>query len=210
MARRPHHAPDNPADAPGDTAQVPRAAATPALWLDAAMALLVDGGVDLIRVDVIARQLQLTRGSFYWHFKDRDALLAALLQAWRQSATEQVTERFSRDNQDPRALIRELLSLPFRGRSAQRAARVELAIRDWARRDAMARQAVDEADATRIDYIARCFRALGFGTAEAQHRAGILYACELGEALLVHQGAAPQQRERSALLERLLLAPLPR
>lgn len=174
------------------------------------MAILVDGGVDLIRVDVIARQLKLTRGSFYWHFKDRDALLSEVLKAWRQAATEQVTERFSRDNQDPRALIRDLLSLPFRGRSAQRAARIELAIRDWARRDAMARQAVDEADATRIDYIARCFCALGFGTSEARHRAGVLYAYELGESLLVNQGSATHQRERSALLERLLLEPPPR
>lgn len=209
MAKKTQKSDDN-AESRDTTGDVPRTAPTPTLWIEAAMAILVDGGVELIRVDVIAKQLKITRGSFYWHFKDRDDLLSHVLKTWRNAATEQVTERFSRDNEDPRALIHDLLSLPFRGRSAQRAARIELAIRDWARRDVMARQAVDEADATRIAYIAQCFSALGFGIAEARHRAGILYAYELGESLLVHQGSAPQKTERSALLERLLLAPLPR
>lgn len=202
--RNPEDATPPPLGKPGEPA---RATSSATLWLEAATALLIDGGVDRIRVDVIARQLKLTRGSFYWHFKDRDELLGAVLKAWRHAATEQVTERFSRDNEDPRALIREVLSLPFRGRSAQRAARIELAIRDWARRDATARQAVDEADAARIAYIAQCFSALGFGIAEARHRAGILYAYELGESLLQQPGSAAHQSERSALLERLLLAP---
>lgn len=210
MARPPrntdHDTPQVPSQ-PGQPGEPARAAPTATLWLEAAMALLVDGGVDRIRVDVIARQLKLTRGSFYWHFKDRDELLSEVLKAWRHAATEQVTERFSRNNEDPRALIREVLSLPFRGRSAQRAARIELAIRDWARRDATARQAVDEADAARVAYIAQCFSALGFGIAEARHRAGILYAYELGESLLQQPGSATHQGERSALLENLLLAP---
>lgn len=178
-------------------------------WIEAAMALLVDGGVDLVRVDVLARQLGVTRGSFYWHFKDRGDLLQQVLQAWRDAATVQVTQRFSGRNPDPEALIREILSLPLRGRSAQRAARVELAIRDWARRDEMARQAVDEADASRISYIAQCFSALGFGIAEARHRATLLYAYEVGESLLVRQGTPAQKNERNALAAQLLLMRLP-
>jgi len=181
------------------------AAEAPEQWIEAAMGLLVDGGVDLVRVDVISRQIGVSRGSFYWHFKDRGDLLARLLQSWRDAATEQVTRRFADATADPSALMHELLNLPFRGRAALRAARIELAIRDWARRDPMARQAVDEADATRVSYIAQCFTALGFGIADARTRAGVLYAYELGESLMAHQGSAAQKAERSALVETLLL-----
>ena len=117
-------------------------------WVAAAVDLLVDGGIDQVRVDVLAKRLGVTRGSFYW-----------------------------------------------------------LAIRDWARRDPLAQQAVDEADASRVSYIAPCFSALGFGIAEARHRAGVLHAYEVGEAMLPGQGSASHKAERSALAVQLLLTP---
>ncbi len=180
---------------------------TPDDWVQAATEVLVDGGVDLVRVDVIAKRMGMTRGSFYWHFKDREDLLQRILQGWRDAATEQVTRRFSNAASNPRDLLHEVLSLPFRGRSALRAGRVELAIRDWARRDTLARQAVDEADNTRISYISQCFSALGFSIPQARHRAGILYAYQLGESLMAHQGAHAQKNGRSDLVEQLLLLP---
>ena len=122
----------------------PRLSLTPDSWIEAATTLLVDKGIDTVRVDVLAKILGVTRGSFYWHFKDRDDLLKSVLKAWRDAATDQLIERFERKHADPRVLIRELISLPFRGRSAERAARIELAIRAWARRDETARQAVDD------------------------------------------------------------------
>jgi AcrR family transcriptional regulator len=186
----------------------PRSPLTPADWTDAAMALLVDHGVDAVRVDVLARELGVTRGSFYWHFKDRDDLLRALLNAWRDAATEQIIRRFDHAHADPRALVRELISLPFRGERAQRAASIELAIRGWARRDEMARRAVDEVDERRISYHAQVFSALGFSIAEARARAFVLYAYEVAESLLSHQGTAAQKDERRALVERLIVLPL--
>jgi len=181
---------------------------TPADWIAAATALLVDQGIDAVRVDVLARQLGVTRGSFYWHFKDRDDLLRSALQAWRDAATEQIIQRFDDRHADPRALLRELVSLPFRGERARRAASVELAIRDWARRDAMARQAVDEVDERRISYQAQVFSALGFSIAEARIRAFALYAHEVAESLLFNQGTEAQKVERAAFVEQLMLTPL--
>lgn len=181
---------------------------TPEQWIAAATELLVDKGIDAVRVDPLARQLEVTRGSFYWHFKDREALLVRVLHAWRDAATEQVIQRFEGQEADPRRLISELISLPFRGRAAQRAARVELAIRAWARRDALARRAVDEVDARRIAYIAQCFSALGFAMAEARARAFVLYGYEVAESLLSQQGNATQKKERRALIERLVVMPL--
>ena len=185
-----------------------RTTLTPQHWIAEATAVLVDSGIDTVRVDVLAKRLGVTRGSFYWHFKDRDDLLAHVLDAWRNAATEQLIERFEHRTSDPHALLKELISLPFRGRSAQQAARIELAIRGWARRDATARQAVDDVDARRISYIAQCFSALGFDIAEARHRGFLLYAYEVAESMLSNQGTAAQKTQRSTLMERLLLMPL--
>jgi len=187
----------------------PRNSLTPANWIEAAMELLIDHGIDAVRVDVLARSIGVTRGSFYWHFKDRDELLKSLLQAWRDAATEQIIQRFDNAHSDPRKLVKELISLPFRGQRAHRAASIELAIRGWARRDAMARQAVDEVDERRISYHAQVFSALGFSIAEARARAFTLYAHEVAESLLSNQGTETQKIDRRALLEQLIVLPLP-
>lgn len=186
----------------------PRTALTPERWIEAATEVLVDQGIDHVRVDVLARALKVTRGSFYWHFRERDDLLRAVLQAWRARATEQLTQRLERAHDDPREQLRDLISLPFRGRSARRAARIELAIRAWARRDATARAVVDEADAARIGYIAQVFSALGFGIRQARSRAFMLYSYELAESLLSPREGTQQRLERARFAEQLLLQPL--
>jgi AcrR family transcriptional regulator len=200
----------NPSAAPRRRAnrEEPRVSLTPENWIDSAIELLVDHGVDAVRVDVLAKQIGVTRGSFYWHFKDRDDLLKSMLSTWRDAATEQIIKRFNNRHSDPRALIKELISLPFRGQRARRAASIELAIRGWARRDPMARQAVDEVDERRISYHAQVFSALGFPVAEARARAFALYAYEVAESVLSNQGNDAQKAERSALVERLILMPL--
>ncbi len=183
-----------------------RTSLTPEQWIETATELLVDHGIDAVRVDVVSKILKVTRGSFYWHFRDREDLLRSLLETWRKATTEQIIERFESHRGAPEDLFKELISLPFRGRSAARAARIELAIRAWARRDDMARRAVDEVDSRRISYISQCFSAMGFPMVEARQRAFLLYAYEVAESILSNQGTAAQKRERSALAERLLLA----
>jgi len=181
---------------------------TPESWIKAATSLLVDQGIDAVRVDVIAKSLGVTRGSFYWHFRDRDELLLRVLKAWRDAATDQLIDRFERRHIDPAILVDELMTLPFRGRSAREAARIELAIRTWARRDEIVRQALDDVDARRVAYVAQCFSALGFSIAEARARGFALYAWQVGESMLIRQDSDEQKRERKAVLQQLLLTPL--
>jgi AcrR family transcriptional regulator len=182
---------------------------TPESWIEAATQVLVDQGIDHVRVDVLATQLAVTRGSFYWHFRDREDLLRRVLQAWRESATEQLTRRLENASTDPREQLQDVISLPFRGRAAVRAARIELAIRAWARRDEMARLAVDEADAARIAYHTQVFAALGFAPVEAAQRAFVLYGYEVAESMLSRQGSAAQKQARRAFMLRLAMQPLP-
>jgi AcrR family transcriptional regulator len=177
---------------------------TPDNWIEAATTVLVDQGIDHVRVDTLAGQLGVTRGSFYWHFRDREDLLRRVLQAWAERSTAQLTRRLESARDDPREQLRDVISLPFRGRAAAKAARIELAIRAWARRDDMARQAVDEADASRIAYHADVFGALGFVPAEARMRAFVLYSYEVAESLLHRQGTAADRQARRAFVEQLM------
>ncbi len=181
---------------------------TPDSWIEAATAVLVDQGIDHVRVDQLAGQLGVTRGSFYWHFRDREDLLRRVLQAWAERSTARLTRRLESARDDPREQLRDVISLPFRGRAAAKAARIELAIRAWARRDDMARQAVDEADASRIAYHAEVFGALGFAAAEARMRAFVLYSYEVAESLLHRQGTAAERQARRLFVERLMQQPL--
>ncbi len=185
-------------------ADVGRASLTPETWIEAATQVLVDQGIDHVRVDVLAGQLGVTRGSFYWHFRDREDLLRRVLQAWSERATEQLTKRLAGAHTDPREQLRDVISLPFRGRAAAKAARIELAIRAWARRDEMARQAVDAADAARIGYHAQVFQALGFGAEEAGMRGFLLYAYEVAESLLHGQGTVEERRRRAGFVKGLV------
>ena len=196
------------APVPPTAAETGRTPLTPDSWVEAATAVLVDQGIDHVRVDVLAGQLGVTRGSFYWHFRDREDLLRRVLQAWSEQATEQLTRRLATARTQPQEQLRDVISLPFRGRAAAKAARIELAIRAWARRDELARQAVDAADAARIGYHREIFAALGFAAADAEHRAFLLYGYEVAESLLHRQGTAAQRQARAAYVERLMLRPL--
>ena len=176
--------------APRRKAAAPRAAKavlTPDDWVKAATQVLVDHGIDHVRVDVLAGELAVTRGSFYWHFRDREDLLRRVLQAWREETTVQLTRRLAVARSEPHELLADVITLPFRGRAAQRAARIELAIRAWARRDPMARQALDEAG----------------------HRAFLMYGYEVAESLMAGQGGGAQREARRRFVLQLLQQPLP-
>ena len=193
----------SPARKSRGASEAARAPLTPDTWIEAATGVLVDQGIDHVRVDLLAQHLGVTRGSFYWHFKDREDLLRRVLQAWRETATENLTVRLESANEDPMEQLRGVLSLPFRGRAAARAARIELAIRAWARRDQMARFAVDEADSSRIGYIAQLFSALGFPVVEARSRAFLLYSYVVSESLMPSLSTPAQTVDRRRFAERL-------
>ena len=179
---------------------------TPQDWIAAATELLVHRSIDAVRVDVLSKQLQVTRGSFYWHFADRDDLLQRLLLSWQQAQTEQIIARYRKQGVEAEALITELVELPFHGRAAMKGASVELAIRAWARRDDTARMVVDTVDAKRLTYIEECFASLGFDTEAARARAFMLNSYMLAESLFRNQGSAHDKQQRRQFVAQILLA----
>ncbi|MDI2131071.1 TetR/AcrR family transcriptional regulator [Yinghuangia seranimata] len=123
-------------------------------WIEQALAALAEGGPDAVRVDVLAKELGVTRGSFYWHFKDRGALLEALLDTWEQKGADEVIARAEAAGADPRDKVRVLgTSVP-----ASPLMPVDLAIRDWARRDPAVAERLRRVDNRRMDYLRTLFR----------------------------------------------------
>lgn len=183
-----------------------KAQLTPHDWIAEATELLVHKSIDAVRIDVLAKQMGVSRGSFYWHFSDREDLLRRVLMTWQEAQTEQIISRYRKQGVEAQALIQELVELPFHGRAAMKGSSVELAIRAWARRDDTARMVVDAVDAKRLSYIEACFGSLGFEAEEARARAFTLYCYMQSESLFRNQGSEADKTQRRRFITRMLLA----
>jgi len=143
-------------------------------WIAAAIEALGDGGPSAVRVERLARALGVTKGSFYWHFADRAALLEALLETWESAGTHAVIDLVEREGGDARARLRRLWELT----SADERLGSELAIRDWARRDDSVAARVQRVDDARMGYLRSLLREHGADDVEA--RAMLIYSLLIG------------------------------
>jgi AcrR family transcriptional regulator len=97
-------------------------------WIDQGLQALADGGPGAVRMEPLAKSLGVTRGGFYWHFADRDALLTEMLDTWERAATDEVIDRVERQGGDARTRLRRAGALtfsdadrqPFHGRGPRR------------------------------------------------------------------------------------------
>lgn len=152
-------------------------------WVHAGLAMLAAGGIDAVRVERLANALKVTKGSFYWHFRDRPALLDAMLDAWQAQATGDIIDRVEALGGDASARLAALLSIVFRSDG-----RLEMAVRDWASRDAAAREAQAIVDQRRLAYVEKLFLEHGFDAREAGARARFAYQALIGQFSLGSQG----------------------
>jgi AcrR family transcriptional regulator len=161
------------------TVEVPQSSATlgRADWIEAALEILADDGVEAVRITRLAARLDVTRGSFYWHFKDRDDLLSALIAAWERRNTKALIGALEASED----LIGAVLAVfEIWMRDEPFAPRLDAAMREWARRSPAVRRVVERADETRVKAISRAFERAGFATTEAFIRARILYFTQVG------------------------------
>jgi AcrR family transcriptional regulator len=154
---------------------------TPDDWARAALKAIARGGIDAVAVETVAAELGATKGSFYWHFKDRDALIQAALDKWEQRRTEAVIEDFEREP-DPAARLKKILSAGFEFGPSDRAEIVLLANPEHP----AAVRAVRRVAERRITYIAEQLEKLGWGATEALDRAVVLYDVYVGYMQMAH------------------------
>jgi AcrR family transcriptional regulator len=145
-------------------------------WLSAGLEALRRGGVGAVRVERLACDLDLTKGSFYWHFRDRRELLEALLDYWAREMTEAEFERLH----EKRGLAARLEALA-EDVLEKGMGRYDPAIRAWARTDRKVAAAVAQVDRRRVRALAGFFADGGFTPAEARTRARLFYTFLLGE-----------------------------
>lgn len=164
-------------------------------WVDAAMKLLEVGSIESVRIERIANVLGVTKGSFYWHFEDRDGLLDAILDTWRKRATINMIKRLEQESDDPETTIRHVLTLSWASKHSDSGAAIEFAIRDWAKRDKKVARTVEEIDEQRLRFNERMFRKLGLPEDWAKARAFLVVCFNLGDAMM--KGVAgPEERAR--------------
>lgn len=153
-------------------------------WVETGLMMLANGNVDDVRVEVIARELGVTKGSFYWHFKNRQDLLERILAHWTDWATVQITRWARSEGQTARDRLVWLLSLPARSRPDKHGADIELAIRNWARQDPLAAETVTTVDAMRANFFRELLSELDLDEEKRAERVAIAQSFMLGEALL--------------------------
>jgi AcrR family transcriptional regulator len=148
----------------------------PQEWIGQALRTLAADGVEAVRIERLATALHVTKGSFYWHFADRGALLAATLEAWKARATADVIAQVEAGGGAPRDRMKTLLGIVFGADG-----RLELQIRAWAANDDLALTAQHEIDGLRTGYVRSLFLELGFDPPEASARAQFAYLALIGQ-----------------------------
>lgn len=174
-------------------------------WIQAAFRALTKGGAGALRVEPIARSLKVSKGSFYWHFKDLKALQAAMLQHWVAVGTQAIVDDSAAANGSARAALQKLLDLmtddrhePYGGISA------ESAIREWARLDRRVAQVTRAVDQKRLAHLGGLLQDLGLKPAAARSGANLIYGALIGLEHLEHQGLAHKRKELRVLLDHLV------
>lgn len=157
-------------------------------WLILGLEVLAASGVEAVRVEPLAKLMNVTKGSFYWHFKNREDFLLAMLQEWEDKETDEIIQQVEAVGGDASAKLLYLLQIAY-----QDDGQLEKAIRMWAANDARAKKAIARIDLRRIDYMQALFLQLGFLTVEAKARARLGYYSWIGE---FTAGVLPSQAER--------------
>jgi AcrR family transcriptional regulator len=152
-------------------------------WVRAGFAELARAGVEGVRVEVLAKNLGVTKGGFYRRFRDRAALLEAMLRDWSGGRIAAIEQQASLDGETARGRLKGLTRL-YSERMNTEGMAIELAIRQWARSDEAAAAAVASVDAARLKNVALLYRATGLSSDEADAQAFLFYCFIFGQSLL--------------------------
>ncbi|MBK9657129.1 MAG: TetR/AcrR family transcriptional regulator [Rhodanobacteraceae bacterium] len=144
-------------------------------WELAALELMAEEGVAAVAVESLARRLGVTKGSFYWHFSQRDALIEAALKRWEDTDTHNLLARVE-SIENPGKRLRELFRLTSR---EMRSHKIYAALLKAADHPVVA-PVMDRVSHERMAYLARVFQQAGMDHEAAEHRARLAYSAYVG------------------------------
>lgn len=168
--------------------QTPRAA-----WIEKALQALATGGPDAVRVEALAASLGVSKGGFYWHFTDRRALLEETLDAWEKAGTEDVITLVESGPSDPRAKLQQLFQL-----ASSADFEVELALRDWSRRDGDVAERLHRVDNRRMEYLRSLFGQFCADEDDVEARSMLAFSLFIGSYFIAAEHSG---RSRSEVLQ---------
>ena len=152
-------------------------------------------------MEVLAKNLGVTKGGFYRRFRDRAALLEAMLQSWREGRIAAIEKQTSLDGASARERLKALIALYSERMNTEgkntAGLGIELAIRQWARSDELAAAAVAGVDAARLKNVGQLYRATGLPAEEADAQAFLFYCFIFGQSLLFLE-RGPRKRAQLA------------
>jgi AcrR family transcriptional regulator len=161
-------------------------------WIEHGLRALAAGGPDAVRIEALARALGVTKGGFYWHFEDRGALLDEVLDAWERVSVDEVIERIEGEDGDARAKLERLSSIA--GSTDEQLGvepvTIDLAVRDWARRDRAVASRLRRVDNRRMDYMRSLYAALFADEDEVEVRCLLAFSLWIGSEFIAaeHDG----------------------
>lgn len=167
-------------------------------WIKAGFAELARSGIDGVRVEVLAKNLGVTKGGFYRRFRDRAALLEGMLEDWREGRIAAIEQQVNLDGENARDRLKAIIHL-YTERMNTEGMAIELAIRQWARSDEAAAEAVASVDAARLKNVGQLYRATGLEADAADAKAFLFYCFIFGQSLLFLERG---QRKRAQLVAR--------
>lgn len=171
-------------------------------WIEEGLRALAAGGPDAVRIEALAQALGVTKGGFYGHFADRNALLDEMLDSWERMSTDDVLERVERTGRDVRARLRLAGALTF----SRELLPIDLAIRDWARRDDAVAERLRRVDNRRMEYLRLLFGAICADEEEVEARSTLAFSLVIGHHFMAADHGARSHADVLELAARWLLA----
>lgn len=173
-------------------------------WLAKALDVLAEDGIAAVRIEPLADALAVTKGSFYWHFTDRDELLACLLEYWETKHTERLADLAADHSGDPSRELLTLLELV----TTLDENRYDASVRAWARCDPRAAAHLERVDQKRLVYMRGLLLEMGFSEEEADLRSRWSHCYMIGECSVLGVAQSNDQRlDFARRSHRMLTAP---
>ena len=174
-------------------------------WTEEGLRALAAGGPDAVRIEPLAKELGVTKGGFYGYFDGRQALLEEMLDEWERAMIDEVIERIESEGGDARTKLRRLSSLAASA-DARGFLKVDLAVRDWSRRDKKVAARLRRVDNRRMDYMRSLFGDFCPDEDDVESRCMLAFSLWIGNHFMAADHGTRSRRDVMALALRRLEA----
>ena len=174
-------------------------------WVLAAFETLYENGIDAVRIEPLAVKLNVTKGSFYWHFKNRTELHDALLDYWQKEMTQTVLDFAKEFHGSPQQrLINTLREVVGKERT-----KYDPAVRNWARTDIKVKKVVEYIDKIRLSFLHGLFVDIGFDKQQAEIRSRLMYYYIMGEVTVTIKEPMAKRMKNLDIKTEIMMQALP-